>query len=137
MSGQRFRHTPAGVYWLGLHLVWWPKYRRRVWGGWVARRRDELIAQIFGEHGWQIVADEVMPDRALLFVRVGPTDPRAAVVGAVNGPTTRVLRQEFGQLRNFAKVLWSVAYFAASVGYVSQTTVRRDIEHHCYAVGAS
>jgi REP element-mobilizing transposase RayT len=31
-------------------------------GGRVARRLDGLLEQIAGEHGWQIVADEVMPD---------------------------------------------------------------------------
>jgi putative transposase len=48
-----------------------------------------------------------------------------------------VLRQEFLHLRNFAKVLWSPAYFAVSVGYVSETTVRRYIEHQWDVVGAS
>ena len=60
---------------------------------------------------------------------VGPTDAPAAVVRAFNGRAARGLRQEFPHLRNFAKVLWSPACFAASVGYVSQTTVRRYIEH--------
>ncbi|MBO0882464.1 MAG: transposase, partial [Mycobacterium sp.] len=56
MSGQRFRRTPGGVCLLGLHLVWCPKYRRRVLGGRVARRLDELIEQVADGHGWQIVA---------------------------------------------------------------------------------
>lgn len=137
MSGQRFRRTPGGVCSLGLHLVWCPKYRRRVLGGRVARRLDELIEQIADEHGWQIVAHEVMPDHVHLFVRVGPADAPAAVVRAFKGRTARVLRQEFPHLRNFAKVLWSPAYFAASVGYVSETTVRRYIEHQWDAVLAS
>jgi hypothetical protein len=51
---------------------------------------------------------EVMADHVHLFVRVGP----------------RVLRAEYR-----AKVLWSPSYFAASVGYVSDSTVRQDIEH--------
>ena len=34
-----------------------------------------------------------------------------------------------------AKVLWSPSYFAASVGYVSESTVRRYIEHQWDAVG--
>lgn len=137
MSGQRFRRTPGGVCWLGLHLVWCPKYRRRVLGGRVARGLDELIEQIADEHGWRIVAHEVMPDHVHLFVGVGPTDAPAAVVRAFKGRTARVLRQEFPHLRNFAKVLWSPAYFAASVGYVSQTTVRRYIEHQWDVVLAS
>jgi putative transposase len=116
MLGQRFCRTPGGVYLLGLHLVWCPKYRRPVLGGRVARGLEELIEQIADEHGWQIVAHEVMPDHVHLLVRVGPTHAPAAVVRAFKGRTARVLRQEFPHLRNFAKVLWSPAYFAVSVG---------------------
>ena len=68
-----------------------------------------------------------MPDHVHLFVRVGPVDA-AAVVRAFKGRTARVLRQEFAYLRRHAKVLWSPSYFAASVGYVSESTVRRCIE---------
>jgi putative transposase len=137
MPERRFRHTPGGVCSLGLHLVWCPKYRRRVLGGRVARRLDELLRQIAAEHGWQIVAHEVMPDHVHLFVRVGPADAPALVVRAFKGRTARVLRQEFPYLRNHAKGLWSPSYFAASVGYVSETTVHRYIEHQWDAVLAS
>jgi putative transposase len=136
MSERRFRRTPGGVCSLGLHLVWCPKYRRRVLGGRVAGRCGELLEQIAGEHGWQIVARELMPDHVHVFVRVGPTDAPAAVVRAFKGRTARVLRQEFPYLRRFAKVLWSPSYFAASVGYVSEATVRRYIEHQWDAVAS-
>ena len=76
MSEHRFRRTPGGVCSLGLHLVWCPKYRRRVLGGRVAARCGELLVQIAGEHGWEIVAAEVMPDHVHLFVRVGPPTRR-------------------------------------------------------------
>ena len=116
MSQRRFRRTPGGVSSLGLHVVWCPKYRRRILGGRVARRLDVLLEQVAAEHGWQSVAKEVMPDHVHLFVRVGPTDAPAAVVRAFKGRTARVLRQEFPHLGNHAKVLWSPSYFAASVG---------------------
>jgi REP element-mobilizing transposase RayT/ribosomal protein L37AE/L43A len=74
MSGLRFRCAPGGGHSLGLHLVWCPKYRRRVLGGRVARRLDELIGQIADGHGWQIVAFEMMPDHVHVFVRLGPID---------------------------------------------------------------
>lgn len=70
-----------------------------------------------------------MPDHVHLFVRVGPTSARSGVVRAFKGRTARVLRAEFPQLRNFAKVLGSPSYIAASVAYVSESTVRRYIEH--------
>lgn len=136
MSERRFRRPPGGVCSLGLHLVWCPKYRRRILGRRVAARCDELLEQIASGHGWQIVAKEVMPDHVHLFVRVGPTDAPAMVVRAFKGRTARVLRHEFAYLRGLAKVLWSPSYFAASVGYVSESTVRRYIEHQCNAVAS-
>ena len=136
MSERRFRRTPGGVSSLGLHVVRCPRDQRRIPGGRVARRCAELLEQIAGERGWQIVAKEVMPDHVHLFVRVGPTDAPAQVVRAFKGRTARVLRAEFRHLRNHAKVLWSPSYFAASVGYVSESTVRRYIEHQWDAVMA-
>ena len=136
MSERRFRRTPGVVCSLGLHLVCCPKYRRRILGGRVAARCGELLEQIADERGWQIVAKEVMPDHVHLFVRVGPTDAPAQVVRAFKGRTARVLRAEFPYLRNRAKVLWSPSCFAASVGYVSESTVRRFIEHQWDAVAS-
>jgi putative transposase len=136
MSERRFRRTPGGVCWLGLHRVWCPKYRRRVVGGRVAVRCGELLERIATEHGWQIVATEVMPDHVHLFVRVGPTDAPATVVRAFTGRTARVLREEFGYLRRFVKVWWSPSYFAASVGYVWESTVCLCIEHRWDAVAS-
>jgi putative transposase len=130
MSERRFRRTQGGVCSLGLHLVWCQKYRRRVLGGRVAARCGELLEQVAAERSWEIVAKEVMPDHVHLFVRVDSTDAPAAVVRAFKGRTARVLRAEFPYLRRFAKVLWwSPSHFAASVGYVSESTVRRYIEH--------
>ncbi|MGH3635847.1 IS200/IS605 family transposase [Mycobacterium sp.] len=136
MSQRRFRRTPGGVCSRGLPLVWCPKYRRRVVGGRVAARCGELLEQVGDEHGWEIVAQEVMPDHVHLFVRVGRTDAPAAVVRAFKGRTAGVLRAEFTYLRRFAKVLWSPSYFAASLGYVWESTVRGYIEHQWDAVAA-
>jgi putative transposase len=116
--------------------VWCPKYRRRILGGRVAARCGELVEQIAAEHDWEIVAKGVMPDHVHLFVRVGPTDAPAQVVRVFKGRTARVLRAEFPYLRRGAKVLWSPSYFAASVGYVSESTVRGYIEHQWDAVAS-
>ena len=113
-----------------------PEVSAPVLGGRVAGRCGELLEQVGAECGWQIVAKEVMPGHVHLFVRVGPTDAPAAVVRAFKGRTARVLRQEFLFLRQVAKVLWSPSYVAASVGYVWESTVRRDIEHQWDAVAS-
>ncbi|MGH3637159.1 MAG: IS200/IS605 family transposase [Mycobacterium sp.] len=134
MSEPRFRRTPGGVCSRGLHLVWGS--RRRILGGRVAARCGGLLEQIADEHGWQIAGKEVMPDHARLFVRAGQIDVPAQVVRAFKGRITRVLRAGFPYLRNRAQVLWSPSYFAASVGYVSESTVRRCSEHQWDAVAS-
>jgi putative transposase len=77
-----------------------------------------------------------MPGHVHLFVRVGSTDAPAAVVRAVKGRTARVLRAEFPYLRRCAKVLWSASYLTASVGSVSESTVRGYLAHRWDAVAS-
>ena len=77
-----------------------------------------------------------MLDHVHLFVGVGPTDAPAQVVRALKGRTARVLRQELPHLGVRSKVLWSPSYSAASVGSVSESTVRSYIEHQRGAVAS-
>ena len=109
-------------------MVWCSKCRRRILGGQLAASCGELLEQAAVEHGWEIVVNEVMPDYVYLFAGVGPTDAPAKVVVAFNGRTARVRGQKFRYLRRCANVLWSPWYFAASVGYVSESTSSSYIE---------
>ena len=74
-------------------------------GGRVAARCGELLEQVAAEHGWEVVAKEVMHDHVHLFVQVGATDAPEAVVRALEGRTARLLRAEFPYLRRFARVV--------------------------------
>jgi putative transposase len=130
MSERRFHRTPSEGSSRGLHSVWCPKYRRRALSSRGAARCGELFGQIADEHDWEIVAKEVLPDHVHLFLEVGPTDAPAQVVLVFKGRMARrVLRSEFQYRRRFAKVLRSPSHFATSVGYVSESPVRRYIEH--------
>jgi putative transposase len=128
MSNARFRRTAGGVCSPGLHVVWCPKYRRRVLGGRVARRLGELLVEIATERDWEIVGSEVMVDHVRIFVRVRQVDSPAEVARLLKGRTSRVLRSEIPWLAR-QRVLWSKSYFVASVAYVSESTVRRYVEH--------
>ncbi|GAA0931012.1 IS200/IS605 family transposase [Streptomyces thermoalcalitolerans] len=125
---RKVRRFSGGVYDLGLHVVWCPKYRRPVLGGRVAVRLEELIRQKADERGWEIVALDVMPDHVHLFVKHDPKSSASYVANQFKGFTSRVLRAEFPHLRSQLPTLWSSSYFAASVGAVSANTVRRYID---------
>jgi putative transposase len=88
----------------------------------------ELLAEIAAEHAMKLHAIEVMPDHVHLFVECDPTLCVAEIVNRFKGRTSRVLRQEFRHLRSRLPTLWSRSYFAATVGAVSEATIRRYIE---------
>jgi putative transposase len=109
-------------------VVWCAKYRRPVLGGRVKDRLEELIRTKADEHGWQIVALEVMPDHVHLFVKAHPKHSPSYVANQFKGFTSRHLRAEFEHLRSRLPTLWSRSYLVATVGAVSAETVQRYIE---------
>ena len=53
------------VYSCKYHVVWCPKYRRKVLVGNIAERLKELIAQKAAEINAEVIEMEVMPDHTL------------------------------------------------------------------------
>jgi putative transposase len=140
MSAPRYAKNAGAVFSLKFHLVWCPKYRRPVLTPPVGGRLKALLAEVADDHGMTLhaeVADdhgmtlhaaEVMPDHVHLFVEADPTLCVAEIVNRFKGRTSRPLREEFPALRSRLPTLWSRSYFAASVGAVSEATIRRYIE---------
>ena len=128
MAQDRYARNAGAVFSLKHHLVWCPKYRRSVLTPPVDGRLKELLAEVAAEHDMTIHAIEVMPDHVHLFIESDPTLCVAEIVNRLKGRTSRVLRQEFPSLRSRLPTLWSRSYFAATVGAVSEATIRRYIE---------
>lgn len=128
MDDARYAKNAGAVFSLKFHLVWTPKYRRAVLISPVDVRLKELLFEVAEERGMTLHASEVMPDHVHLFVEADPTLCVAEIVNRLKGRSSRVLRQEFPALRSRLPTLWSRSYFAASVGAVSETTIRRYIE---------
>ena len=55
------KHASHNVSVLAYHIVWIPKYRRRIPVGPVAAALRELIEAKASEMGWRIAALEIMP----------------------------------------------------------------------------
>jgi putative transposase len=127
MSGE-VQVSAGGVYDLGYHVVFCPKYRRPVLAGPVKDRCETLIREKAAEHAWLIVALEIMPDHVHLFVKAHPKHSPSYIANQFKGFTSHVLRAEFPHLRSRLPTLWSKSYFAATVGAVSAATVQRYID---------
>lgn len=124
----RYAKNAGAVFSLKLHIVWCPKYRRKVLVGDIEHRLSELMNQKAEELGLTIHALEIMPDHVHLFIEYDPTRCVAEIVAQFKGFTSRILRNEFPSLRSRLPTLWSRSYYAGSVGAVSEQTVKHYIE---------
>jgi putative transposase len=126
-------------YWTGghttsrlrYHIVFTPKYRRRVLEGGLAKRLDELLHQACEVHRWLILELSIQPDHVHLMIQVWPKESVSDVVQILKGGSSRVIRKEYPELEEFiwSASLWADGYFAETVGHVDETVVRRYIRN--------
>jgi putative transposase len=110
------------------HVVWCPKYRRRVIGGRMEERLKQLIREVVEEKGAWLVELETMPERVHLLVEVDPQYGVHKLVKAIKGRSSRVLREEFPWLRSKLPTLWTNSYFVATVGGAPLSVIKRYVE---------
>jgi putative transposase len=79
------------------------------------------------DNGWTIVELAVQPDHIHLIIEATVREAPYQVVHAFKGRSSRLLRDEFPHLLKLPS-LWTRAYFAASIGHVSQQTIERYIQ---------
>ena len=113
-----------------VHLVWCPKYHRRVLQGKVARRLYELFRQCCLINDWQIHQINIQKTHIHLLLQINPKDSIAHVMHYLKGGTSRIIRKEYGEkLKEFlwGDSFWSDDYFAESVGKVNENTIKNYI----------
>jgi putative transposase len=111
------------------HVVWCPKYRRRVLGGRIEARLKEIIREVVAEKGAWLVEVEVMPDHVHLLVEVDPQFGVHRLVKAIKGRSSRMLREEFPALKSRLPTLWTNSYFVATVGGAPLEVVKKYVEN--------
>lgn len=119
----RYRRNAGATFSLKYHLVWCPKYRRKVLVPPFDARLKEIIAEVAAEAEMTVHAVEGMRDHVHLFVEADPTLAVAEIVNRFKGRSSRLMRQEFLALRSRLPTLWSRSYYAGSVGHVSAKVV--------------
>ena len=127
MVDNRYRVNAGSVFALKYHLVWCPKYRKRILVDTLEKRLRELLYQKAKEIKAEIHALEIMPDHVHMFVESDPTMAPARLAAQFKGFTSHQLREEFPWLKSYLPSLWSRSYYIGSIGAVSKATVKRYI----------
>ncbi|AOW92778.1 transposase [Rhodococcus sp. WMMA185] len=123
------RSNNGVVYRCTYHVVWCPKYRRKVIGGAVDDRLKQIIQEVCSERHATIVELETMPDHVQLLVSVDPQYGIHRLVKQIKGRSSRLLRQEFPHLKSKIPTLWTNSYFVATVGGATLEVVKKYVEN--------
>ena len=128
-------------YWSGAHtkhrmiyhIVWIPKYRKRVLTGAIADRIKELLQECADVNRWRIDELTIQQDHIHMLIQLRPDLSVSKAVQLFKGKSSYVLRKEFPDLKEFywgkSDSFWSDGFFVETVGQVSEDKIKEYIKN--------
>ena len=128
---KQLKHNNTSVVNINYHMVWCPKYRRKVLVDGIDDRLKTLLPQIAKDLGCEIKSMEVMPDHIHILTSLPKTMSLADFARAVKANSSRWIKTISPKYEKFA---WQGGYAAFSVSQSQVDTVMNYIgnqaEHH-------
>lgn len=124
----QYRVTETTMYCCRYHVIFCPKYRRKVLREPIAERFKDIVLSMQKEQNFYVIEMEVMPDHVHLLLDVDPTVGINILVSRIKGRTAHILNREFPELTRKLPTLWTRSKFIATVGSVSLDVVKQYIE---------
>lgn len=125
----RWKCSNTSVHNLGYHIIWCTKYRRKLLNNNIQNRLKELTKEKCNELEIEICTIETMEDHIHIFVKSNPTLSPHYILKQIKGYTSRILRNEFRELKSKVPTLWTRSYFIESVGCINEETIKKYIEN--------
>ena len=118
------RFSGHGVYRTEYHIVWIPKYRRRILNPGLSGYISKLFPKILREMpGVEIAEMNIQPDHIHTIMIIPPKYAVSDVVGRIKGRSASMLRKKFAWLEKVywkENIVWSPGYFVSTVGLNEQ-----------------
>jgi putative transposase len=114
------------------HVVFCPKYRRKVLTPPLDTRLETILAEQIERWGQDLIELEVLPDHVHLLVGCDPQFGIHRLVKLLKGyssHTSHTLREEFPALKRRLPSLWTNSYFVATTGGVTLETLTRYVQN--------
>lgn len=128
-------------YWTGAHtkhrmkyhIVWIPKYRKRILQGKIAKRIEELLRECAEVNRWYIDSLNIQHDHVHMLVQLRPDMSVSKVVQMFKGKSSYMIRKEFPELEEFywgkAESFWCDGFFVETVGQLNEENIREYIRN--------
>jgi len=111
------------------HIVFVPKYRRRVLIGKIVQIIKHEIYEGVKINGWWVEELEIQKDHIHILIQIHPDESISMVVKKIKGATSRALRREYQDIEEFVwgENFWGRGYFAESIGSKTEVAVKKYI----------
>lgn len=129
MALEDYKSNLNVVYSSKYHVVWTPKYRRRVLIGDIAARCESVIRQAAEKYKAEVIALEIMPDHVHVLVEIDPQFGIHRLVKNMKGVSSHTLRNEFRTLKSKLPTLWTNSYFVSTVGGSPLEVIKQYVEN--------
>ena len=126
---KKYRTSETTVFSCQYHVIWCPKYRRKVLTEGIDVRLKELMFKYQNEIGYEVLDLEVMPDHVHALLDISADESPRLIVSRIKGRLSHELRTEFRSLRSRLPTLWTRSCFISSVGAVSLDVVKKYIDN--------
>jgi putative transposase len=113
------------------HIVWLPKYRKKVLDDEVKTRVEEILREVAITNGWEIQELNIQIDHVHLMIQIPPSISVSDAVQFLKGKSSREVRKEFPEIKKYlwGKNFWADGYFSETVGNVSEEKIRTYIKN--------
>jgi putative transposase len=127
-SEKKYESDGDFIYSCQYHVIFCPKYRRKVLTEDIAKRLKELILSKQEEYKFKVLDMEVLLDHVHLIINTNPKEGIYKVVSKIKGYTSHELRNQFPELKSRLPTLWTNSRFISTVGAVTLAVVKKYIE---------
>ena len=111
------------------HIVFIPKYRKKVLYGQVRQDVREIISTLCKYKGVEIISGAVCSDHVHLSVSIPPKISISNFMGYLKGKSTLMIYDRHPQLQSkWDKALWARGYYVATIGNVTEEAIKKYIE---------
>ena len=125
----KYKSNRNVVYSCKYHIIWCPKYRRKVLSSEEGRRLKELIRKISFDLQVEVIEMETDKDHIHILAEIDPQFGVNKFVRTLKGKTSRLLREEFPHLKRRLPTLWSNSYFVSTAGGAPLSVIKQYIQN--------
>ncbi|HJW28906.1 MAG TPA: IS200/IS605 family transposase [Saprospiraceae bacterium] len=122
------RLSGHSVYRTEYHVVWIPKYRRRILSTGVREYLKKLWPKILrGIPGVEMIEENIQVDHIHAVVIIPPKYSVSDVIGRIKGQSASKLRKKFTWLEEVywkENVVWSPGYFVSTIGLNEEQIIK-------------